>query len=363
MISRRWDPCVSSQGTEVDSFAREYFADPRRRVALLAGRGFDPRTTRVAEMLAATLGSRMRAIFFREQRSGTDAGLSSSADTNAARLTELVPSSRVETFPVFSNDNATIGGRRVIQAIEKESWQDVSDIVVDLSALSLGVGFPLVKFIYETAKRVRRNLHVMVTDNPELDADLVGVPSEKAEPVFGFKGQFGLDEQSSVTVLWLPQLARHRQKVFQRIHATLTAQQEVDVCPILPFPSRNPRRGDDLIEHYQEEFESIWRVDAQDIVYVDERRPLDFYRTALDIDDARRRVFRKLGGSMTVLSPSGGKVLSLGALMAALERDFPVMYVETLSYATKIQPPAAPGELVHVWLYGEAYGDAVEGVS
>jgi hypothetical protein len=181
--------------------------------------------------------------------------------------------------------------------------------------------------------------------------------------VFGFKGELGLYEHSEVTVLWLPQLTGNRQKALQRIHAALTSQQEVDVCPILPFPSRRARRADELIEHFQEEFESVWRIDAHDIVYVDERNPVDLYRTALDIDDARKRVFRKLGGSMTVLSPFGSKVLSLGALMAALERDFPVMYVETLAYATNVDDAEDHGELVHVWLHGEAYGHPVDGVT
>jgi hypothetical protein len=86
---------------------------------------------------------------------------------------------------------------------------------------------------------------------------------------------------------------------------------------------------------------------------------VDLYRSVLDIDDARRRVFRKLGGSLTVLSPFGSKLQSLGALMAALERDFPVLYVETLAY-TSTPAVGSGGELVHVWLYGEAYGHAVD---
>lgn len=95
------------------------------------------------------------------------------------------------------------------------------------------------------------------------------------------------------------------------------------------------------------------------MIYVDERNPVDLYRSVLDIDDARQRVFRKLGGSLTVLSPFGSKVQSLGALMAALERDFPVMYVETLAY-TSTPSVGSGGELVHVWLHGEAYGQAVD---
>jgi hypothetical protein len=43
--------------------------------------------------------------------------------------------------------------------------------------------------------------------------------------------------------------------------------------------------------------------------------------------------------------------------MAAIERDFPVMYVEALDYTADLASleKRRPGELVHIWLQGEAY--------
>lgn len=358
-MTRLWDPCISHGAGTSEDFLTKFFADRSRRAVVIAGAGFDPRSTRATELLAAVLKDRLRGIFLREERSGGQSALGETGNANARRLTELVPNSRVAAFPVFSNDNATVGGRRTVKALESESWADVTDIVVDLSALSVGVAFPLVKLVLKHARERRRNLHVVVTDDPSIDEEIEGISSEKAETLFGFKGALGVHDSSGVTILWLPQLTARRRKALGRVYATLTEEQEVDVCPLLPFPSRNPRRGDGLIEAFQEEFESVWRVDARDLIYVDERKPVDLYRSVLDIDDARKRVFRKLGGSLTVLSPFGSKVQSLGALMAALERDFPVMYVETLTY-TSTPSKRADGDLVHVWLHGEAYGHAVD---
>lgn len=359
MNKRLWDPCVAHGAGASEEFLSTFFTDKARRAVVIAGAGFDPRSTRATELLAAVQGDRIRGIFLREERSGVQSALSAMADMNTARLIELVPRSRVATFPVFSTDNATVGGRRTVEALRSETWADVTDIVVDLSALSVGVAFPLVRLLLGIARRQRRNLHVVVTDDPSIDDEIDGISSEKAETLFSFKGELGLHDTSNVTILWLPQLTARRRRALGRVHATLTEEQEVDVCPLLPFPARDPRRGDGLIEVFQEEFESVWRVDARDLIYVDERNPVDLYRSVLDIDDARRRVFRKLGGSLTVLSPFGSKVQSLGTLMAALERDFPVMYVETLAY-TSTPSVGNGGELVHVWLHGEAYGEAVE---
>jgi hypothetical protein len=85
------------------------------------------------------------------------------------------------------------------------------------------------------------------------------------------------------------------------------------------------------------------------------------YRTILRIDDARKRVFAETGGSQIILSPVGSKALAIGALMAALERDFTVMYVEALSYSVDFSRVVEvrerePAQVVHVWLYGEANG-------
>ncbi|WP_143206310.1 hypothetical protein [Singulisphaera sp. GP187] len=78
------------------------------------------------------------------------------------------------------------------------------------------------------------------------------------------------------------------------------------------------------------------------------------------IDDARKRVFKEMGGSQIILSPVGSKALALGMLMAALERDFAVVLVESLAYSAApavLNVQRAPrGDLVHIWLHGEAYG-------
>lgn len=358
-MSRLWDPCISHGAGASENFLRQYFAASSRRAVVIAGAGFDPRSWRATEVLATVSGDRLRGIFLREERSSGGKGvLAELGDANARRLTQLVPNSRLSSFPVFSGDNATVGGRQAVKALEREYWADITDIVVDMSAMSVGVAFPLVKFALRRARECNRNLHVVVTDDPSVDDEIDGLSSEKAETLFGFKGTLGVHDSSGVSILWLPQLTARRKKPLGRVYAALTEEQPVDVCPLLPFPSRDPRRGDALIEAFQEEFESTWRVDARDLIYVDERRPVDLYRSVLDVDDARKRVFRKLGGSQTVLSPFGSKVQNLGALMAALERDFPVMYVETLSY-TSTPTKSAEGELVHVWLHGEAYGHPV----
>jgi pyruvate/2-oxoglutarate/acetoin dehydrogenase E1 component len=95
------------------------------------------------------------------------------------------------------------------------------------------------------------------------------------------------------------------------------------------------------------------------LVYAAESDPLDLYRTILQLDHAQSRVFKEVGGSLTIISPSGTKLLAVGALMAAIEKNFPVVSVESVSYKTNFKMKKTEsqisGGIVHIWLSGEAY--------
>ncbi len=352
MRALHWERCVNHRGEDAASFLREFFAANDRRILVIGGGGFDPRSTSVSEQLVAIAGpGNVRGFFLREERSGPHAELVQRAERNVARLRELIPGCGVVRIEVFAAGGAVVGGRRAVAEISEFNFDGVTDVVVDLSALSVGVAFPVVRHLL--GRDLKANVHVVVTDETNTDTAIVTTPSDSADTMTGFKGGFGLSEHAGAARLWLPQLVEGRRVILERIHAYI---QPDDVCPILPFPADDPRRPDRLIAEYREQFDSVWHVDVHNIVYADEKNPLDLYRTILRLDELRERVFKDTGGSLTILSPMGSKVLAIGALMAAIERDFPVVHVEAVSYAADSErlDTLARGELVHLWLHGEA---------
>jgi len=355
---RRWDRCVSHRGGEAEQFVDEYFASPDRQTLLIAGAGFDPRSVSVAERLAGVMGTRLRCLLLREHRPNPDRELVIRAERNLERQRKAIPNSTVAGVDVFASDNAAVGGRDAVRRLSEFDRAEATDVVVDLSALSLGISFPLVRYLFEIAQVATPplNLHLMVVDEPTTDAGIHSFSSDVVDPIHGFRGGLGLEENVDAARLWLPQLRRGSRTVLDRIHSVLVPH---DVCPIVPFPASNPRLADELIEEYREEFESAWGADTRNIIYAGEHNPLDLYRTILRIDDARRRVFEGVGGSLLVLSPIGSKTLAIGALLAAIERDFPVMHVETIAYevnfATLDFVRQKAGDIVHIWLTGDAY--------
>jgi hypothetical protein len=353
----RWNLAVGFRGESFLEFGSTYFGSVGRNVLLFAGEGFDPRTARFAERLGSWKPEGLSAILIREERPGPDPALANLANENAARLRATVPSFVEKLIPVFDpSDNAVVGGRDAAMVAADSHLDDYTDIVVDLSAMSIGIAFPLVAKLLESSVACGCNLHAVVTSDAALDASIIPQPAEEATAVHGFLGGLGLSENADAAKLWLPQLAEGRGELLDRIFRKVAPH---DTCPILPFPADNPRSGDVILEEYLELIDDAWEVDVRNMIYAAEDNPLDVYRTILDLDDARQPVFENDGGSICVLSPVGSKVLALGALMAALERRYAVYHVEAVGYAASASElaayPSDRGRFAHVWLAGDPY--------
>src|SRR3546814_17897187 len=102
----------------------------------------------MAEMLAAAMGDRLIGLFIREERGTPDAGLLVAAEANAAALQAAVPASEVAAIEIFGVDGAPVGGARIGALVGSyEIPEDVSDVVLDMTALSTGIGFPAAKLL------------------------------------------------------------------------------------------------------------------------------------------------------------------------------------------------------------------------
>jgi hypothetical protein len=357
MKPTRWEDCIFHPASMSAEFVSSYM-DKTRKVLLIAAAGFDPRSGLVARRLAESKVA-CRAIFIREERPNADTVLRERADENQTGLAHLFPDHEIVPIDVFDpDDGAVVGGKNLWVAVRDRLGTDWTDIVIDMSALSIGMSFPLVRAFVESSDAAEEpwNVHLFVTSNPELDQR---IRSEHADiPIYvpGFDGGAELSDQADATKLWVPQLVSGKKDSLRRIHEFLGAH---ETCPILPFPSKNPRRGDELIEEFVTFLASAWEVDPRNYIYTAEEEPLDLYRTLLRLSIARDKVYREHGGSLMILSPVGSKVTAIGALMAAIEGNFPVVYLETLSYQAdkeQLKPRFHEDEQpIHIWLTGTPY--------
>ncbi len=355
MIRLRWDPCISHRDQEARDFIAEFFSDSTRQTLLICGAGFDPRATETARLLHAAIGSRLAAHFIREDRPRPEPEILAAANANEVSLRALITRNEVHHVSIFSDDEKTVvAGRRIVDVFRRCALNDITDIIVDLSALSTGVSFPLIRYLFDCAGKKPEfpNVHIMVSTSTQVDDAVQTQLMDRHQSVPGFGEDLGLAEGARRPKLWLPQLAKRAMPALELIHRAFDFE---EICPIVPFPARGCRAVEELVEIFRGQITESWAVDDRDFLYAAEDDPLDLYRTILRIDMLRRATYAIEGGSLTVLSPLGTKAMALGALLAALDRDLPIVYVEAQRYKMMHQASGEPYGLMHLWLTGQAY--------
>jgi len=356
-MTLRWDPCVVQDASEFELFLKDFINKQERRCLLVGGAGFDPRATVIPEKFSGLTFCKTTGIFFREERILDQTLLRSVADNAQRKVAEMIPDSAFPKIDIFAEGVTAVGGRKAIEEVGAHDLSNFSDIFVDVSALSSGVFFPIVKFLIGHSESKGFNLHLVTAEQPQFDHCIRGIPADAAAMLHGFKGSKSLDSSDTEALLWIPTLAPgHRDcltKIYQFIQRKDTP---IDVCPILPFPGSRPRLPDQLVDEYRELL-ATWRVDHRNFLYAAESDTLDSYRAISTLFCERTVLFSKLGGSQVILSPLGNKMLSVGAMLAAVEQNLAVAMVESVGYDENL----ATGEqsdnyvLKHVWLCGEAY--------
>jgi len=360
MKAMRWLDAVSHLGPQVETFIDSLLAQPHRSVLYVAGAGFDPRASHLA-LCVAEKGKNRRAILIRENRPDPAQTLLDRAETNEKRLCEAFPEHEVVHIDVFDEDHAVVGGQKAVaeirRRIQENNYLDqVTDVIVDMSAMSIGISFPIVGLLYHLLdKPGSPNLHVVAaTGGPEVETAIVAEYAENYQNPWGFKGERSAGD--SPVRLWIPQLANPKRKAFAILFEELSP---TETCPVFPFPACDPRGVENLLDQFREELSDAWRVDPRQMLYAAQDDPMDLYRTLSRIHCSRAEVYDLAKQSAeTVLSPIGSKALAIGALLAALEHQLPVAYVEARRFEapqTGFTETVDGGRFVHVWVLGEVY--------
>ena len=285
--------------------------------------------------------------------------LVSAGNDNEQVLRAMVPNCDVKRLNVFADDEAAVGGLRIAKILDNHPMPEhITDVVLDLSALSIGVGFPAAKFLLEQSEPIQgRSFHLMIVSSPELDDVISTQPAERPMAVKGFSGTGHLSHLGDVARIWIPQLSRGKGAALSSIGSAIGDCYKI--CPMLPFPARDPRRADRLIEEYEPQLVDEWQVDPRDFVYVSEHNPLDCFRTLSALKIRYDRTVEGIFEPHMIVSPIGSKVTAAGALMAAIEHDLTVQYLETVRYEfdpATIDYGPLDEMTTHILLSGPVYG-------
>ena len=363
-MTARWEDYFLEE--DFARFWTERAKDSNVRVLLILGLGFDPRSLTALRVLAkAGLGNRLGYIALRllARPALGDAGLATEQLSKANREgLGAVANCRCEAiFDVETHDSEghNVAGRKTLAEMSKASaiLGAYTDVVVDISGMPRGAFFPLLAYLLRLEEnRVFKNLHATVVEDPVLDAKISGREYGHADFLHTFR------LQGSNKLVWLPVVGANEGARLEKVHNKLKGGC-IEVCPILPFPAPSLRRVDDIVIAHSELLFEGFLVAPENLLLCDESTPFDVYRKVLNVEEYYRMQFgaiQGMGGVTTVISPLSSKTLSLGMLLAAVERSLPVCHVEPGTYQIETDQS---GHLIgdsargptEIWLAGEPY--------
>ena len=363
----RWRDYFLEKGRGLIEFWSEHLGERERSVLLVLGRGFDPRSRLGLDMIltAGGVGSRdVLGLDYDEGEASPSLAYAQRVEENWTHISTAVQGRgtiELRGLPFWS------GSRRVgpLHAANifnlPEELTRYDDVVVDIGAMPRGVYFPLIARIlylldHAAAEATNRtNLHVLVADDPALDSRIVeeGI-DETASFLHSFEGSFSREATGQQPKVWIPLLGESRTIQFDRIYDLVKPD---EICPVVPFPSKNPRRGDDIVLEYRDLLFDQHQLDPRSLMYAAEQNPFEVYRRIRKASFHYHDTLRLIGGCKVALSALSSKLMSLGVLMVAYELkpllDIGLAHVECRGY--RVDNFESVAEVFGLWLAGECY--------
>lgn len=318
--------------------------------------GFDPRCSAGLMRFIETNRAAPHVVSVQPQavRSGHDSAMVSRRQENELLIRELSDRS-LTTIPYPRVHDDSSAGRIISQTLTSvEILGGIKSVVFDLSSFPASLAFPplngLLRVVGEEGWPTE--LQVLVTENPSLDAAIVHSSLGDAHALPGF----GSRRIRPGVRIWTPVLGSGAGPSLAKIAEALDPQ---EVCPILPFPARDPRLVDRLVLEHRELLLDRYLVQPSSFIYAAETNPFDLYRTLVRYNDDCQESLKLLNGARITVSSHGSKLLSVGALLAAIERNlsFFAVRANARTLSTEYWSPESRAEdrLACLWLAGEPY--------
>lgn len=359
-----WDiPMMATDGAPngagaVDGLLRTASRDNDRTLFVMSA-GFDPRSTSGLSRFIDATGSAPHVLVINPQpsREAVPGPLTTRRVENEEAIAKLAAHRhRAWDYPdVF--DEASAGRQLARDLTARECMKDLGTIVFDMSAFPTTLAFPMLNALLSCAGSpgFPSELLVLVTENPQLDGDITDDGLGAAHALAGF-GQRSRRARSNAVRVWAPVLGRGAGPAMRKIADHLDPQ---EVCPVLPFPARDPRLADQLLLEHRDLIIERFEVQPTSFIYAAETNPFDLYRTLVKFDADYQAILEPIGGADVTVSSHGSKLLSIGALLAAYERKLQVLAVRATRRSlnpSHWKPEARSGDqLACVWLRGEPY--------
>lgn len=380
-----WKHYVFRRGPEVQDTWDQQFRNKRTRLLYVTGRGFDVRAQTAVDSFVSNLKLAEANV---EKADLVFVRFPYELAPDLAKLTETNARAVETSFSAFGparevkigssaageDDLSATNALRIATREVLDYVTDQTDVVLDVSslprvaALALTTGF-LHKLVPKLSGRSPLfadgvSLQVLVAEDADLDAHIR--PEDPANDLVlipGFTSAFRTESMRDWPLAWFPILGENRGSQLEKVMTEIP--DDAEICPVLPHPSSDPRRGDRLLVEYKRPLFDTRETPISNILLVDERNPFEAYRRLLQAMQRYLDSMRILGGCRLVVTPLGSKLVTIGAGLACFEMkpvDSHSGYGVTIPYAAPTRYVASPETLnatkpviASLLLTGDAY--------
>jgi hypothetical protein len=359
-MTTRWSDYFMTR--DFTSFWSQRMGEPGASTCLITGIGFDPRCIVGIERLLSVSQPGQVGFLGLRLNSPLEVNTPARERNRLAERHEKILAANSATqigigqVALQDGNRFPVGGPRALEFVASrlQALQQYRHVIVDISGMPRSIFFPVISYLCSRADQgLIENLHVIVTEDQTLDANIRLSEFGDADYVHTFR------MTGKKKLVWVPVLNKDERdrvlKIFNQVKDDC-----IEICPILPFPAESLRKADDILIDNSEVLFQELDILPTNFLLCDETNPFDIYRKIIGLHDYYvDKLSGLLGEVTTVVSPLSTKLLSLGMLLAAIERRLPVSYVEAGMYDPPVAEidrfTASTDQTVNIWLTGEPY--------
>ncbi len=365
----RWDPYIYFKNEECSQFFETHFSShsKEKRILYILGLGFDPRMNYGIKQLAQRITPKKIDVLllkFKQEKNQHSKKYKALINDNLNEI-KLLPNINIKEIQL--ND---LGKKREIEAskiFSKELLSDYDDIFLDISSLPRSIYFSssgkLLSVVDNFRESTSKNFFIATTENAEIDSMIkeIGINND-LEYQHGFGGQIEVVSKN-IPKIWFPLTGEGKTNQFRSANQFI---EPAEICPLLPFPSKNLRRSDNIYIENHDLFFNELQIESQNIMYVPEQNPFEAYKKIIKASDNYNKTLIELGGCKAIISSFSSKLLSIGALLAAYEckdknkgLNIGILNVNSMDYKianeNELKKSVDKSELFVTWLTGDPY--------
>lgn len=206
----------------------------------------------------------------------------------------------------------------------KTILNEYDSIFIDISAIPHSLYLEMLDIILDY--RETKNLYIMAVESYHHDKKIR--PSELDESAHYLIGYGGIEESfldSDIPIIWVPVLGECTEEWLNKCYQWIQkGHTDLEICPVLPFPSVQERRADEILKQFRKLLFENWNVEKRNIIYASESNPFQVCRKIIETVDHYTKTMALLQDECDekmscrfVLTMMTSKLLSAGTFLAA----------------------------------------------